>query len=183
MDASLGEAGLSDGEVVRRVLDGDVELYRLLVERYQEEFGRVARALVGDADTAEDVLQDAFISAYQRLGSCRDPDRFRHWLYRIVANRCHDVRRARQPTAPVDELPLASRDKTDAVALDSELARALAQALESLTPEQREAFVLKEVEGRPYSEVAELTGVGIDALKMRVHRARDALRNILEQWR
>lgn len=174
---------LSDGEVVRRVLDGDVELYRVLVDRYQVEFGRLAVAMLGDADAAEDALQEAFVSAYQRLGTCRHPDRFKHWLYRILANRCHDIRRGIAPTTSVDDLPLRAKDRADAATLDGELGEALRGALDALTPEQREAFILKEVEGRPYTEVAELTGVGVDALKMRVHRARDALRRTLELWK
>ena len=74
---------------------------------------------------------------------------------------------------------LPGADRTDAAAEQTELGDAIAAALEQLTFEQREAFVMKHVDGRTYEEMAELTGVGIDALKMRVHRARDGLREML----
>jgi len=167
-----------DADIVRRVLAGDVERYGLLVERYREELGRMATSLVGDADAAEDALQEAFISAYRNLGRCRDPERLRVWLYRIVANRCHDARR-RRPTVPLDDLDPPAPHRTDARAEVSDLAGRVGEALNALTPEQREAFVMKEIEGKSYEEMVELLDLKIDALRMRVHRARDVLRQQL----
>lgn len=180
----MGERELPDGAAVRAVLAGDVERFGILVERYRVEYGRIASALVGDPDAGADALQEAFIRAFQSLASCRDPERFRGWFYRILVNQCHDLRRRRSPTVPVDDIaPPAAKDRSDATAEDAELALALTRALERLTPEQREAFVLKEIDGRSYLEMAELLGTGVDALKMRVHRARDALRTHLEEWK
>jgi RNA polymerase sigma-70 factor (ECF subfamily) len=172
---------LSDGHVVRRVLAGDVELFRVLVERCRREFGRYATAFVGDPDAAADALQEALIRAYRSLRTCRDPDRFRAWFFRILTNQCHEAR-ARRPSLALDGVELASRDTADGELVRGELAGALERAMERLTPEQREAFVMKHVEGRSYHEMAELLGVGVDALKMRVHRARDALQRLLEGW-
>ena len=169
---------LTDGELVGRVLAGDVERFGELVERYRVEFGRLARALVGDADAADDALQDALISAYRNLGRCREPERFRVWLYRIVANRCHDARR-RKRSVSLDDVDPPARDRTDARLDSSELKRQLERAMGALTPEQREVFVMKEVEGKSYQEMEMLLGVKIDALRMRVHRAREVLRQQL----
>ena len=168
----------SDGELVRLVLAGQVERYGDLVDRYRLEFGRLATALVGDADTADDALQEAFISAYRNLGRCRDPDRFRVWFYRIVANRCHDARR-RRPSIPIEDLDPPAKERTEALLEEGELAGRLQKALEALTPEQREAFVMKELEGKSYQEMEMLLEAKIDALRMRVHRARDVLRQEL----
>jgi RNA polymerase sigma-70 factor (ECF subfamily) len=173
---------MGDGEVVRAVLAGDTEKYRILVERYRQDFGRIAEALAGDPDNGADALQEAFIKAFRSLASCRDPDRFRPWFYRIVANQCHDQRRGRK-AVPLDDVEVVARERADALVQDDELARRLEQALERLTPEQREAFVMKEVEGRSYQEMAELLDTGVDALKMRVHRAKDMLRKLLEDLR
>jgi RNA polymerase sigma-70 factor (ECF subfamily) len=178
----MDEAGASDGVVVRRVLAGEAGAFADLVRRYREDFGRLAVALVGDADAAADALQEAFIRAYERLGTCRDPERFRAWLYRIVANCCHEERR-RRAGIPLHTVELPARETADGPAERADLARRLERALATLTPEQREAFVLKEVEGRSYAEIAGLLGVGVDALKMRVYRARDALRAALEEER
>jgi RNA polymerase sigma-70 factor (ECF subfamily) len=178
----MNESETADGDVVRRVLAGDTEIYRVLVERYRADFGRIAEALVGDADLAADALQEAFIRAFRSLETCRDPDRFRPWFYRIVANQCHDHRR-RQRSVPIDEVEVVAKESADARLHDAELARRLELAMEKLTPEQREAFVMKEVEGRSYQEMAELLQTGVDALKMRLHRAKDVLRRQLEDLR
>jgi len=170
---------LSDGTVVRRVLDGDIELFRVLVERYREQFGKYAVALVGDSDTAADAMQEAFIRAYRSLTSCRDPDRFGAWFHRILTNQCHDARAKQSTPGSLDRLDLPGNDRTDAPAEQTEIGDAISAALARLTPEQKEAFVMKHVDGRSYDEMAELTGVGVDALKMRVHRARDGLREML----
>ena len=170
---------LSDGTVVRRVLDGDVELFRVLVERYREQFGKYAVALVGDSDAAADAMQEAFIRAYRSLGSCRDPDRFRAWFHRILTNQCHDARPKRPNPGNLEVLDPPGDDRADREVEQHELGEAIGAALERLTPEQKEAFVLKHVDGRSYEEMAELTGTGVDALKWRVHRARDSLREML----
>lgn len=167
-----------DASVVRRVLDGDTEAFGLLVERYRTEFGRLAEAMIGDPDAAEDVLQEAFISAYRSLGRCRDPERFRAWACRIVANRCRDVLR-RRPAVPIDVVELPAKESADAPAEDSELADQLERAMTQLTAEQREVFVMKEVEGRSYEEMAELLDMKVDALRMRVMRAKTVLRKAL----
>ena len=172
-----------DGDVVQRVLAGDVEAFRHLVTRYRQQYARYAVALVGDADAAADAMQEAFVRAYDSLASCRDPDRFGSWFYRILTNQCHTARDRMRDAEPVDALELPARERTDAPLERAELADALEAALGRLTPEQREAFVLKHVDGRSYEEMAELLGTGVDALKMRVHRAREALRQMMGAMR
>ena len=169
----------SDGTIVRRVLAGDAEQYRLLVERYRAEFGRYAVASVGDLDAAQDAMQEAFIRAFDALATCRDPDRFGAWFFRILTNQCRNVLARRRDTVPLVEVDPPGGDRADEGLERGELGAALGAALARLTPEQREAFVMKHVDGRSYEEMAELLGVGVDALKMRVHRARDALRSLM----
>ena len=169
---------VTDGEAVRRVLDGDTEAYAILVERHRTEFGRVAAGILGDRDAADDALQEAFISAYRSLGSCREPDRFRTWFYTIVTNRCRDALR-RRPAVDIETVEVAAKERADAAAHNEELADRLERAMATLTPEQREVFVLKEVEGKSYEEIAVLLDLKIDALRMRVMRARNELRKAL----
>jgi RNA polymerase sigma-70 factor (ECF subfamily) len=176
----LIESGLGDGDVVQRVLGGETELFRVLVERYRHEFGRYAISLVGDEDSAQDAMQEAFIRAFDSLGSCRDPQRFKAWFFRILTNQCHNVRSRRRREVSLDGFDAPARDRTDADVEQDELRRAIDAALGDLTPEQREAFVMKHVDGRSYEEIAELLHTGVDALKMRVYRARDSLRRRLE---
>jgi RNA polymerase sigma-70 factor (ECF subfamily) len=167
---------LSDGMVVRRVLGGDTELYRVLVERYRRQFGRYAVGMLGDRDAAADALQEAFIRAYDSLASLRDPDGFGRWFFRILTNQCHNAIARRRPTTDVAAVDPPAPERTDGLVEQAELRAAIEAALNDLTPEQREAFVLKHVDGHSYEDMAQLLGAGVDALKMRVHRARDALR-------
>jgi RNA polymerase sigma-70 factor (ECF subfamily) len=177
----LGESGSQpDGDIVRRVLEGEVELFGVLVERYRAEFARYATALVGDPDRASDAMQEAFIRAYRSLASCRDLKRVKAWFFRILTNQCHDQRTRRRRETSLEGHDQPARDRADAQVLQAELARAIERALDRLTPEQREAFVLRHVDGKSYEEMAALLGTGVDALKMRVYRARDALRQQLE---
>ncbi len=177
----VGEPGSrTDGEIVRRVLDGEVALFGVLVERYRVEFGRYAAALVGDPDRAADAMQESFIRAYRSLASCRDLKRVKAWFFRILTNQCHDQRSRRRREAPLEGYDAPARDRADAAVLDRELGEAIEAALDRLTPEQREAFVLRHVDGKSYEEMAAILDTGVDALKMRVYRARDALRQLLE---
>ncbi len=169
----------SDGTIVRQVLSGDVEAYRVLVERYRTQFGRYALSAVGDRDAAQDAMQEAFIRAYDSLATCRNPDRFGAWFFRILTNQCRNAVARRRDTADLEAMDPPGGDRADAALERGELAAQLEAALARHTPEQREAFVLKHVDGRSYEEMAELLGVGTDALKMRVHRARDALREMM----
>jgi len=172
---------MGDGELVRRVLAGEAELYRVLVERYRAEFGRYATALLGgDADEAADALQEAFIKAYDSLASCRQPDKFKAWVFRIVTNQCHNTRRRRRPHLPLETISNPASETADESLNTGEIKTAIGAALEALTEEQRIAFVMKHIEGRSYDEMSELLNVGQDALKMRVHRARDEMKRRLE---
>ena len=175
---------LTDAAVVRRVLAGDVDAFAILVDRYHDHYARFALHLVGNAQDAEEVLQDTFLRAFHALARYEERERFGAWLLRILINQARTVaartrRRERLFLARVREcaeLPEPSvPHPADRDALREEMQRALAQ----LTAEQREAFLLHYVEGFSYDEIAELTGSGISALKMRVKRACERLRVLL----
>ncbi len=174
-------AELSDATLVRRILAGEADLYRILVERYRNEFGRYASGMLGgNVDDAADALQEAFIRAFDSLSSLGEPERFKAWLFRIVSNQCHNVRKRNKPHLSLDGIEDPRDVPAERAVINKETGDLIQEAIEQLTPEQREAFVMKHIEGRSYGEMAELLGVGQDALKMRVHRARDELRRKLE---
>ena len=173
----------SDAAVVRRVLGGDVEAFGILVERYFDHYVRFAVHLVGNREDAEEVVQDTFVRAYRALGRYEERERFGAWLLRILVNRARTVSaigRRREQMFPdqVDEsLPEAAEaHPADRAALREEVARALSQ----LGPDQREAFLLHYAEGLSYEEMAAITGSGVSALKMRVKRSCERLREILQ---
>lgn len=172
-----------DAELVRRVLAGEVEAYGALVERYRPRCARFAVHMLGDAADAEEVVQEAFLRAYRALPRCRQPDRFGAWLLRILANRCRTARASRSRRERLVLLDdgvvgmAAVAHPEDRSAWREEIAVALAR----LAPEQREAFLLKHVEELDYGEMAEITGAGVSALKMRVKRACERLRELLQE--
>src|SRR5215207_9593348 len=154
----------SDAAAVACVLAGDSAAYSALVTKYKTQYARFAARMLGNREDAEEALQDAFVRAYRSLAKCDDPARFGSWLFRILANRCRTSgarRGRREKTFVRDEIALldASEDH----------------------PEEREAFLLKHVEEMGYEEMSELTGVGVSALKMRVKRACERLRVLLQE--
>ena len=139
--------------------------------------------MLGDADDAEDVLQSVFLRAFRHLDRCEDPERFGAWLHRIVVNECRTfaTRRGQRELRFVrDEIVLSGLTATE-ITSDSGLQTAIERALQTLPADQREAFLLKHVEEMEYDEMAEVTGAGVSALKMRVKRAIERLREQLEE--
>ena len=170
----------ADGEIVRAVLAGDRERYAQLVERYRDRYARYAARMLGSVDAAEDAVQDAFVRAYDQLAQCKDPDKFVGWFFLILRNRCFAERRRNRTSASLEAAnEVAAVDRADGGAESAERRRALQLALLELTPDQREVFVLKHVEGLSYTEIAERLSTSVPSLKMRMHRAYDKLREQL----
>ena len=171
-----------DAEIVAAVLAGDAAAFGSLINRYKDSYARFATRMLNSQDDAEDVLQSAFIRAYRNLASCRDPEKFGAWLQKIVVNECRTyvVRRGRRE-AKFDSRPdvLSTIGAPDRVER-KEVLEEIQAALQRLPEEQREAFLLRYVEDLGYEEMSELTGAGVSALKMRVKRACESMRAMLE---
>lgn len=180
-DERATTASARDGECVRRVLAGDREAFSALVRGHQEELYRYARNLRLDHDVASDLVQDSFVTAYTRLTQCEDPERFRFWLFRIHRNRCLDwLRDIRRRSVPLEDVTLEANDRTPHEdAARAEQRGSIQSALDGLSDDLREAFLMKHHEGRSYEEMAELADASVSAMKMRVHRARESLRETL----
>ncbi|MEJ7809602.1 MAG: sigma-70 family RNA polymerase sigma factor [Gemmatimonadaceae bacterium] len=171
----------ADQEAIARVLAGDRDAFGVLIGRYSDPLYRHAVGMTGSADVAEDILQASFIKAYHHLAEVHG--RFDAWVFRIVANGCKDwLKNIRRTHLSYEEDDQPSSLATPEEELDrSELRSDLDGALASLAPSLREAFIMKHVEGRSYEEMADLLGTTVGALKMRVHRAREALQGLLEE--
>lgn len=172
---------LSDGSVVRAVLAGDTDQFSVLVRRYRDRYARYAAHMLGSIDAAEDAVQDAMVRAYTHLGQCREPDNFAGWFFLILRNRCFaERRRSRWETGLEGVSEIAAPEQTESELERSEVVKDVQRALLRLTAEQREVFVLKHVEGLAYDEIAARLKTSVAALKMRMHRAYDRLRELLE---
>jgi RNA polymerase sigma-70 factor (ECF subfamily) len=174
--------GAPDVDVVARILGGDGEAFGILIRRYEPGLLRFAVRMLGDPDAAADAVAESLVRAYRHLAQCRDPARLRSWLYRITGNRCrsHLARRHTNDIPLSEAPPLADASDSWAILERGEQVALVERALAALPAEKREAFVLKHVEGMSYEEMAAVTGARIPTLKMRVHRARQALLVALE---
>jgi RNA polymerase sigma-70 factor (ECF subfamily) len=172
---------MTDAALVRRVLDGDPRAFTLLVDRHLQPCLRFATRMLGSRHDAEDVAQEALLRAYRALATYDPAGNFRTWLFAILVNRCRTSllqrsRYVRRVVTDEDAMrSVASGDEATSTELRIEIERAIA----SLEAEQREAFLLKHVEQLGYDEMAAITGAGVSALKMRVKRACERLRDLL----
>jgi RNA polymerase sigma-70 factor (ECF subfamily) len=175
----LGAPEPPDAQLVAQVLNGDDAAYATLVRRHQDRLYRHARGMGLDHDTSLDLVQDALVRAFDRLEDCRDGASYRSWLFRICRNLCLDelrnVRRLSVPMSAIEDADTMEDTRID----DGEMTLTLRTALERLPHALREAFLLKHDAGYTYEEVAEITEASPSAVKMRVHRAREALRAFL----
>lgn len=172
---------VSDAALVARAVLGDAGGFAELVDRHHPACARYARRMLGNAQDAEDVVQETFLRAYLALQRYREQDRFRSWLFRILVNQCrsHARRHAREARRLVVDT------NADAAALPGTRAEdgpddVFQAALDALEPLLREALLLKYGEELAYEDMARVTGANVSALKMRVKRARDAVRPLLK---
>jgi RNA polymerase sigma-70 factor, ECF subfamily len=178
---------MEDGEIVLRVRAGDREAFRILVQRYQDVLYRTALRHTRQPDVAADLVQATLVKAYTGIWRCRDPERFGAWVYRIVVNAAKDFLKSRRRSDVSLDEPVAARLHSPAAGSpDRELERTelrdrLDRALAQLPDVLREAFLLKHVEGFSYEEIAERLEVSVPALKMRVHRARATLKDLMDR--
>jgi RNA polymerase sigma-70 factor (ECF subfamily) len=178
--ASVSSA--ADEEAVRAILAGDVDRYAELVGRYRDRYARYAASVLGSIDAAEDAVQDAFVRAFDQLAQCRDPANFSGWFFLILRNRCLAERRSEKEMSGLDDPRVRIVSNGEAASDEVEQRErvfTLQRALMELTLEQREIFALRHVEGWSYEDIAAKTGVTVAALKMRMHRAYEGLRQRL----
>jgi RNA polymerase sigma-70 factor (ECF subfamily) len=178
---------LSDEEVVAQVLRGQTALFEVLMRRHNERVYRAARAIVRDELEAEDVMQQAYVSAYAHLRQFNGLARFSTWLTRIAVNEALARVRRRGRCEPFDEetsnvepiAPAAGTPDPERQAFAGELRELLEWSIDRLPDGAREAFVLRDVEGLSTAEAADALGVSEDVVKTRLSRARAALRRTL----
>jgi RNA polymerase sigma-70 factor (ECF subfamily) len=184
LERAAGEA-MTDDEVVERVLGGEAGLFEILMRRYNQRLFRVARAILRSGDEAEDVMQEAYVRAYTHLGQFAHRAQFSTWLTKIALHeayaRARRSSRLDEMDAHADEVAMLRSTDPDPERqlFDRELRAALEKAVDALPEHYRSVFVLREVEGLSTAETGECLGVGEEAIKTRLHRARGLLRREL----
>ena len=176
-------ASIDDAELVTRAQAGRLDAFEELVRRHRMATYRVALRMLGDAGDAEDATQDAFVQAWRNLAGFRADAAFSTWMYRIVTNRCLNVLRSRRRTEPLPTEREAPASRPDRIAEARWQVEDLKQAIGRLTPEQRVPFVLRELEGHSYQEIADTLDLSVPAVKSRLHRARLEVLTAMRGWR
>jgi RNA polymerase sigma-70 factor, ECF subfamily len=174
----------SDAALVARARGGDGGAFETLVRRHLRSAYAVALAQLGEEADAQDAVQDAFVTALERIEECRKPDQFGSWLMSIVRNRARDHRRYR---AVRDALPLdaaggaVSRADPHQDAESAQLRGDLLGAMETLTELQREVVLLYDIEGWSHREIGERLGISDGSARVHLFNARRALREWLTE--
>lgn len=185
---------LDESVVVQRAQQGDPRAFEVLVRRYQAQIYAVALRLLSDPDEAEDAAQNAFVAAWRRLPEFRGDAKFSTWLYRIVTNQSLNQARSRSRQArPADAEALESNAVgwvSTAPSADPEehaertaMLAAVGAALAALPEELRVCWLLRELEGCAYQDIADITEVSLDTARGRIYRARLRLAEAMSPWR
>jgi RNA polymerase sigma-70 factor (ECF subfamily) len=190
---SWDEPAGRESTLVARCADGDEAAYAELVGEHQRMVFQLAYHLLGNRDEALDLSQDVFLRVFRTLHQFRGQSQLRTWIYRIVINQARNRqrwwrRRHRGSLVSLDQHLERHGDPAggahaapDTVLANKELAQRLWQALDDLPFEQRTVIVLREVDGLSYHEIAFSLGVTLGTVKSRLTRARQALRDVLQE--
>jgi len=175
----------TDDTLVRAARKGDQGAFSSLVTRHKRRVFGLAARFAKNSDELEDICQEVFIKAYENLGSFRGDSPFEHWLIRIATHACYDALRKRRREsghASYDALMYGVADQTAEARHTASQARSLLKwALSRISPDEQLVITLLELEEYTVREVAALTGWSEANVKVRGHRARQALKRILEE--
>ncbi len=181
---TAGTVADADASLIERVCAGETSCFEVLMRRHNERIYRTVRAVLGDDADVEDVMQQAYVSAYQHLDRFEGRSRFSTWLTRIAINEAYARLRRRHRTEPApweDDRGLAAEPESagptpEQVAARREMQALLERAVDTLSVPNRTVFVLRSVEGLSTAETAACLKISEDAVKTRLHRANEALR-------
>ncbi|MDF2759271.1 MAG: sigma-70 family polymerase sigma factor [Thermomicrobiales bacterium] len=177
----------------QQTLPEDTRAFQALVGQFKERVYATAYRLMGSRQDAEDQAQEVFIKVYRGIQDLDDPAAVTAWIYRLTVNICFDALRKHGRSPITTEVASSSADRDEEpqvadpnvvppeeIAVQRELRECMEDVLQRLDPVERGVLVLRDVEDRPYQEIAETLAIGLAATKMRIHRARLAFQQIFE---
>ena len=179
---------IGDDEVIKRVLEGEIELYEIIMRRYNQRLYRTIRAILGSDDDVEHVMQDAYVSAYTHVGQFASRSSFATWLTKIAIHEALATKRKRNRFVNMDYqesengytgMPVSNDRNPEQKLLDAELSSILEHSVEALPESFRSVFVLREIEKLDTRDTAECLGITEENVKVRLHRARALIRGEL----
>jgi RNA polymerase sigma-70 factor, ECF subfamily len=178
----------SSEELISRVRNGDEEAFRIIFERYARSVVRFIYGMVGEADLADELMQETFVRAYDNRNSLRDDAKLGAWIFGIARNTALNALRSRRVAANKladydAEMEVADTEPSpDEQLLSKELDHLIGKALKTLTEDKRLVFVLKVLQQKSYDEIAEITGHSVPKLKIDLHRAKAEMRELIRPY-
>lgn len=177
----------SDSLLVSKILKGNTDLYRILVDRYSPMLFHIVRSFEKNEEEVKGLVQEIFVKAYTRLDTFREQSKFSSWIYSIGLNHCRDyarnIRRSDQRFSELEdgfiEQKASEMNQPDQDIEKTERKMILYRAIEKLKPEQSEPLLMKYRDGMSYKTISEQMNISESALKVRVHRARAELKNLI----
>lgn len=190
---------MTDEQLIRKYLDGDIEAFNTLVWRWQKPIYNFTLRYFKDREHAKDATQRVFMKVFKNLKHLKDTRKFSSWIYQIALNLCKDETKSKyyQTTSSLDELKENKNfdlsSETDASAYSGnnpestlerrELRSLLERALDHIPEEQKEVVIMKEFQGLKFIEIAEILELPINTVKSRMYYGLHALRKILDKWK
>jgi RNA polymerase sigma-70 factor, ECF subfamily len=180
---------LTDDEIIRQILGGDREAFRAIMDRYAPMIFHLVRSYEKDETMAQELAHEIFLKTYERLGMFRGESQFSSWLYSLGRNHCLDYARknSRRQSVLTEwseaaemEAVHADYDPEEGLIV-SEYSRQLMGCLDRMNKTMAEPLVMRYRDGMSYEAISKELGVSVSALKVRVHRARRELREMMEQ--
>jgi len=181
---------IDDIEIISRVLEGNTDAYSTIINKYQDMVFKYAYYQFNDYDEALDITQDIFITVLEALPSFRQESKFSTWLYSIMVNHCKNYRKKKNRYSLVplqakkgdDEYEIqledAREDPEDKIVKEDSL-RIVKEEISKLPDDFREILTLRDLEGLSYNEIANILGINLSNVKVRIHRGREYLKNRL----
>jgi len=173
--------------LVEQSKNGDISSFEKLFYLLKDDVYNVAFRVLGNHQNAEDITQEAFVKIWANLRNFRMASSIRTWIYRITVNLCYDFLQRRERISfaaePFEDFKELSSDENPLFLLtEKELEEKIEETFSMLSPDNRLVLTLREFEGLPYREIAEILDCSVDAAKMRAHRARDEFKKIISKY-
>ncbi|HNX27620.1 MAG TPA: sigma-70 family RNA polymerase sigma factor [Phycisphaerae bacterium] len=179
-----------EAAIIRRCCEGESAAFEVLVRRYQDRIFRMAFGLLGSYADAEEVTQEVFLKAFEKLGTFRQKSSFYTWLFRIATNEALTHRRQKKRVSffsifagkdddPPGDLPNKKQPQPDRPMIENENIIAVRNALSKLDMDFRTVVVMRDMENMNYNEISQVLGIPVGTVKSRISRARLMLRNLL----
>jgi RNA polymerase sigma factor (sigma-70 family) len=172
----------NENQLINRILEGDVPGYAVLVDRHKDMAYTIAFRILGKREDSEEVVQDAFVKAFQNLSSFRQDAKFSTWLYRIVYNTAISRKRIKSPEfRSIEDTPYADKGIEPDEDSEKEQGRILEQALKKLPEEERTILTLFYLEESSVEEIHTITGLSKANIKIKLFRSRKKLQEIVKR--